>query len=125
MPKKDILELADQNGYDHTYEDCKSSSERHVANLLWNQGLYNNLPNEANDVLDNAVEMTKMTFNRRGRFDDEEPKYQIMNWDCGYSISSRHFGKTTAPDKFDEFRKAFKTLADKLAPMVYELGFLK
>ena len=124
MKKDDILTLADENGYDHTYDDCKSSSERYVADLLFNKGLYKNLSPEAKEVLDKAIDMTRNTFSRREQFDDENSKYQIMNWDCGY-YQLKELWKVYCPNDFKEFRLSFKRLQDKLIPMVYELGFLK
>lgn len=124
MKKDDILSLADENGYDHTYDDCKSSSERYVADLLFNKGLYENLSPEAKEVLDKAIDMTINTFSRREQFDDENSKYQIMNWDCGY-YQLKALWKVYCPKEFEDFRKSFKKLQDKLVPMVYELGFLK
>ena len=124
MKKDDILSLAEENGYDHTYDDCKSSSERYVADLLFNKGLYKNLSTEAKEVLDKAIEMTRNTFSRREQFDDENSKYQIMNWDCGY-YQLKELWKVYCPNDFKEFRLSFKRLKNKLIPMVYELGFLK
>lgn len=124
MKKDDILTLADENGYDHTYDDCKSSSERYVADLLFNKGLYEKLSPEAKEVLDKAIDMTRNTFSRREQFDDENSKYQIMNWDCGY-YQLKELWKVYCPNDFKEFRESFKRLQDKLIPMVYELGFLK
>lgn len=124
MKKDDILTLADENGYDHTYDDCKSSSERYVADLLFNKGLYEKLSPEAKEVLDKAIDMTRNTFSRREQFDDENSKYQIMNWDCGY-YQLKKLWKVYCPNDFKEFRLSFKRLQNKLIPMVYELGFLK
>ena len=124
MKKDDILSLSDENGYDHTFDDCKASSERYVADLLFNKGLYKNLSTEAKEVLDKAIDMTRNTFSRREQFDDENSKYQIMNWDCGY-YQLKELWKVYCPNDFKEFRLSFKRLQDKLIPMVYELGFLK
>lgn len=124
MKKDDILSLADENGYDHTYDDCKSSSERYVTDLLFNKGLYEKLSPEAKEVLDKAIDMTRNTFSRREQFDDENSKYQIMNWDSGY-YQLKELWKVYCPNDFKEFRESFKRLQNKLIPMVYELGFLK
>lgn len=124
MKKDDILSLADENGYDHTFDDCKASSERYVADLLFNKGLYENLSPEAKEVLDKAIDMTINTFSRREQFDDENSKYQIMNWDCGY-YQLKALWKVYCPNDFKDFRLSFKRLQEKLIPMVYELGFLK
>ena len=47
-----------------------------------------------------------------------------MNWDCGwYQIKAlaKEYGK----NQLDEFNALYKTLADKMRPMVFDLGFLK
>lgn len=124
MKKDDILSLADENGYDYTYDDCKASSERYVAGLLFNKGVYENLSPDAKEVLDKAIDMTRNTFSRREQFDEENSKYQIMNWDCGY-YQLKELWKVYCPNDFKEFRLSFKRLQNKLIPMVYELGFLK
>lgn len=68
--------------------------------------------------------MTRNTFSRREQFDNENSKYQIMNWDCGY-YQLKELWKVYCPNDFKEFRLSFKRLRNKLIPMVYELGFLK
>ena len=79
---------------------------------------------EAQAVLDKACDIVRKTFKYRELFNEEHPEYQINNWDCGwYQIKA--LAKEYAKEDLEEFKKLYKTLADKMRPMVYELGFLK
>ena len=120
MGKNDILALCNEDGFDSTYNDCSKSSERYVYGLL--QGI--ELSSEAQAVLDMAKELTIKSFKYRKMFNEEHPEYQVMNWDCGwYQIKA--VVKEYMPNEYKEFDKLYKALAEKMKPMVYELGFLK
>lgn len=120
MSRDDIKELANENGFDFTYNDANVSSERYVYTKL--QGI--ELSPEAREVLDNAIELTKKSFRFREMFNDEHPEYQILNWDCGW-YQIKGMLKEYMPNEYKEFTNVYKKLADKMRPMVYELGFLK
>ena len=120
MSKNDIMSLASENGYDFTFNDANVSNERYVYAKL--QGI--ELSAEAKAVLDLAIELTKASFKYRGLFDEEHSEYQIMNWDCGW-YQIKGMLKEYMPNELKEFNEVFKALADKMRPMVYELGFLK
>ena len=120
MGKDEMMKLANENGYDECYNDCKVSNERYVYGLLKDI----ELSAEAKAVLDKAIEITRKTFAYRGLFNEEHVEYQVMNWDCGwYQIKA--IAKEYAKDDYKVFCDLFKKLADKMRPMVYELGFLK
>ena len=120
MSKNEIMNLANENHFDETYNDARVSEERFVYKKL--QEI--ELSKEAQDVLDKAIELTKKSFQMRETFNIEHPEYQIMNWDCGwYQIKA--VLKEYFPDDLKEFQELYKILADKMRPMVYELGFLK
>jgi len=120
MSKNDIMSLASENGYDFTFNDANVSNERYVYTKL--QGI--ELSEEAKAVLDMAIELTKASFKYREMFDEEHPEYQIMNWDCGW-YQIKGMLKEYMPEALKEFNELYKKLADKMKPMVYELGFLK
>ena len=120
MSKNDIMSLAEENSFDFTYNDAKVSNERYVYTKL--QGI--ELSKEAKDVLDKAIDLTKKSFRYRELFNDERPEYQIMNWDCGW-YQIKGMLKEYMPNELKEFTELYKKLADKMRPMVYELGFLK
>lgn len=120
MSKEDVISLANENGFDFTYNDAKVSSERYVYTKL--QGV--ELSAEAKAVLDKAIELTKKSFKYRELFNEEHSEYQIMNWDASY-YQLKAMWKEFMPNELKEFNELFKALADKMRPMVYELGFLK
>ncbi len=120
MSKSEIESLANKYNNDDCYNDAHTSSERFVYNKL--QTI--TLSPEAKAVLDKASDIVRNTFKYRELFNQEHPEYQINNWDCGwYQIKA--LAKEYAKSDYDEFVKLYKKLADKMRPMVYELGFLK
>jgi hypothetical protein len=104
----------------NTYNDAKVSQERFVYNKL--QKI--TLSQQAQAVLDKAIQLTKKSFEYRELFNSEFPQYQILNWDCGWyqikAILKQYFKQD-----LEDFSKLYKILADKMKPLVYELGFLK
>ena len=120
MQKNEIMNLANENNFDFTYNDARVSEERYVYKRLKEI----TLSKEAQDVLDKAIELTKKSFKYRELFNQEHPEYQIMNWDCGWyqikAVLKEYFS-----EDLKEFQELYKILADKMRPMVYELGFLK
>ena len=120
MSKSEIEDLANTYKNDDCYADVHTASERFVYQKL--QEI--ELSPEAQAVLDKANEIVKKTFPYRNLYNDSHPEVQINNWDCGwYQIKA--LTKEYAKEDLEEFRKLYKTLADKMRPMVYELGFLK
>ena len=120
MSKDEVMELANENNLDFTYNDARVSNERYVYTKL--QEI--ELSQEAKAVLDKAIELTKMSFKYRELFNDEHPEYQILNWDCGW-YQIKGMLKEFMPNELKEFSELYKALAEKMRPMVYELGFLK
>lgn len=122
MSKQELLDLAEEYNNDYTYEDALNSDERFVYTKL--QEIKNDLSPEAKAVLDKATELVKKSFKYREMFNESHPEYQINNWDCGF-YQIKALLKEFMPDDLKEFRAVYKQLADKMRPMVYELGFLK
>ena len=120
MSRNDIMEMANENNFDFTWNDANVSGERYVYTKL--QEI--ELSQEAKAVLDKAIELTKKSFGYRELFNEEHPEYQMMNWDCGW-YQIKGMLKEYMPNELKEFTELFKALADKMRPMVYELGFLK
>lgn len=120
MSKSEIELLANEYNNDDCYNDAHTSPERFVYKKL--QEI--ELTPEAQAVLDKACDIVRKTFKYRELFNEDHPEYQINNWDCGwYQIKA--LAKEYAKDDLEEFKKLYKALADKMRPMVYELGFLK
>ena len=120
MSKSDIMRLAEDNSNDFAYDDARTSGERFV--YMWLQN--HKLSIEAQAVLDKAIEMVKKSFKYRELFAEDNPNYQISNWDAGF-YQLKALWKQYLPDDFSEFKSLYKNLADKMRPMVYELGFLR
>lgn len=113
----EMAEKANEVGNDEMYNDARVSSDRYVYTKL--QGI--TLSAEAQAVLDKANEILDATMKRRMVFDAEKSEYQVNNWDCGwYQIKAM-----ATKEELKEFKVLFDKLADKMRPMVYELGFLK
>lgn len=120
MGKDEVIELADKNGNSECYADAMNSDDRFVYNWLKTA----TLSAEANAVLEKAKEIVRITFEKRDDFAAEKPEYQLNNWDCGwYQIKA--LAEKWAPVELAEFDTLYKALAEKMHPMVYELGFLK
>ena len=122
MSKQEMLDLAEEYHNDYTYEDALNSEERFVYLKL--QEIKDDLSPEAKAVLDKATDLVKKSFKYREMFNESHPEYQINNWDCGF-YQIKALLKEFMPDDLKEFRAIYKQLADKMRPMVYELGFLK
>lgn len=120
MSRDEIMSLANENGNDFCYNDANVSKNRYVYTLLQNR----TLSMEAQEVLNKANEIVRKTFRYRQLFDEDNERYQINNWDCGwYQIKA--LAKEYAKDDFEEFKTIYKKLSKKMLPKVYELGFLK
>ena len=120
MSKDEMVNLANENNNDECYEDARTDKDRYVYTLLENT----ELSDDAKAVLDKAREIVRETFAYRNIFNESNSDYQINNWDCGwYQIKA--LAKEFCKKKLEEFNILYKKLADKMRPMVYELGFLK
>lgn len=120
MSKSEIESLANEYNNDDCYNNAHTSPERFVYKKL--QEI--ELSPEAQAVLDKACDIVRKTFKYRELFNDIMPEAQINNWDCGF-YQIKLLCKEFAPDLLKEFKDVYKQLADKMRPMVYELGFLK
>jgi hypothetical protein len=123
MSKEEIINLANQNNYAELYNDARTDSDRYVYNLLFGeQRIYDQLSDEAKDVLDSATNLVRLSFGIRRNFADDTN--HLNSWDAGYA-QLKLLWKEYYTDQFKEFRAKYKVLEDKMRPMVYELGFLK
>ena len=122
MSKNEMAELANQNNYNELYNDVRTDSDRHVHTLLFGkEDIYNQLSDNAKDVLDSATNLVRLSFGMRRNFADDTN--HLNSWDAGYA-QLKLLWKEYFPEQFKEFRAKYKVLEDKMRPMVYELGFL-
>ncbi|MDA9016387.1 hypothetical protein N9H63_00145 [bacterium] len=122
MSKDRMKELADENGYDNLYNDARTSSDRHVYNLLFGEErIYDKLSDDAKAVLDKATELVEQSMTLRQVMADDYN--HLDSWDAGYA-QLKLVWKEYFEEDFKEFRQLYKTLEDRMRPLVYELGFL-
>lgn len=79
---------------------------------------------EGKAVLDAFAACIKASAPFRREFGQSHPELQLDHWDCGYR-QLRELFKTACPEELKTFKAALKALKAKLAPMIYELGFLR
>ena len=117
-----MKELADENGYDELYNDARTASDRHVYKLLFGEErIYDKLSDDAKAVLDKATEMVENSIQMRQMMANDEN--HLNSWDAGYA-QLKLVWKEYFPEDFKEFRELYKSLEDRMRPLVYELGFL-
>jgi hypothetical protein len=122
MSKEEMTNLANNGNYPELYNDARTDSDRYVYNLLFGeQRIYDQLSDEAKDVLDTATNLVRLSFGMRRNFADDTN--HLNSWDAGYA-QLKLLWKEYYPEQFKEFRDKYKVLEDKMRPMVYELGFL-
>ena len=118
------MELADFFGNNSTVKSCFDDQERFVWKYMNDKGLIDTMSDEARDVLDKAVELTKKSFPYREEFNKDHPDFHINNWDCGYA-QLKVLWETYMEHEFKEFRKSYRKLTNKLKTQVFMLGILK
>lgn len=116
---KIIATSANACNNDETYNDASTMPESFVCRKLKSL----KLSLEAQEVLDKANELLEKSMKYRKVFNDEHPEYQILNADQGWYCIKAML-KEYMPNELKSFREIYKKLADKMKPMVYELGFL-
>ena len=122
LSKEEMLTLANEYNNSDLYNDARTDINRFVYKFIEEHKL--EFSQDALDVLEAASNLIRSSFKYRQLFNDEEPKYQINNWDCGwYQIKA--LCKMFCPDDLKTFMGIYKKFADKLRPQVYELGFLR
>jgi hypothetical protein len=122
MSKDRMKELTDENGYDNLYNDARTSSDRHVYNLLFGEErIYDKLSDDAKAVLDKATELVEQSLQMRQVMADDHN--HLDSWDAGYA-QLKLVWKEYFEEDFKEFRQLYKNLEGRMSPLVYELGFL-
>lgn len=122
MSKDEILELANDNNNDDCYNDALTTDERYVYTILRDR--YNELSEPAKALLEAGKALVRDSFKYRILFNEEEPKYQINNWDAGW-YQIKQLCNMYMPERMKEFRKQFNAFSKYIEPQVYDLGFLR
>ena len=122
MPTAKMQELANNNRYDEMYQDAQGVDDRFVCKWL-NEHKAEISP-EAQAVLDYATTLVEQSMKYRNIFNEDNENYQIMNFDCGW-YQIKGMLKEYMPNELKQFNDLYKKLAEKMRPLVYEIGFLK
>lgn len=122
MKRNEMINIANEIGYDEIYHDAKNSSDSFVCKKL--EEVYPLLSNEAKDVLNMAKELTIKSMDMRKLMADMDSSLHLNCWDAGWS-QIKLVLKQYHQEELKEFRSKYKKLEDKLIPMIYELNFLK
>lgn len=120
LSKHQMMELAKEYNYEELYNDALISNERFIYKYLNTI----TLSKEAQAVLDKATELLIKGFKYRQQENDEHREYHLNTFDASF-YQNKIIWKKYLPNEYNEFQKLFKTLCDKVRPMIYELGFLK
>ena len=122
MPTAKMQELANNNRYDEMYQDAQGVDDRFVCKWL-NEHKAEISP-EAQEVLDYATTLVEQSMKYRNVFNEDNENYQIMNFDCGW-YQIKGMLKEYMPNELKQFNDLYKKLAEKMRPLVYEVGFLR
>lgn len=125
MSVKDIEDLA---GGLYTKEDINTKIEDDIEEFGNERFVYKKLQEvelsqDAQEVLDKAIELVKSSFKYRKEFNEKHPEYHINTWDAGW-YQIKGILKEYMPNELKEFNSMYKALEDRMRPLVYELGFL-
>lgn len=134
MSAEEIKDLADEHSNEAVYSDVNENGAERFTNKLLEQIELSNevsLSAEAQAVLTTVKEITIKTFKYRKDFDKAKPEYHINSWDAGW-YQIRGLADWVIKNGLDkevetlqeQFKQQFTTLADKMQPLVYDLGFL-
>lgn len=133
MKYQNTLEHLDTKDTIALYRDCKAYSSKDVfGNAVEStpdpymskvlSGL--NLSHEAQIVLDKLNALWLVSLPVRERYAAGKLDLHLTTWDAGvYQL--KHLWRDLFPDEWSYLQKAYKTLAEKLKPGVYDHGFLK
>lgn len=111
----DINNEVEQDLYDN------ADDERYVYKELQRV----TLSSDAKAVLDKATELIHKSFKYRKVVSEQHPEYHLNTWDMGYYQLNKLIQEIPSlSEEWKEFRALYKTLEDRMRPLVYELGFL-
>lgn len=99
-------------------------NDKDEQRYILSSGKLNDLTEEGKVCLSAYRSCFLASKNQRPEYSAQNPKYQLDRWDCGY-FQQKDFFEKACPAEHKELKKCIKALADKMRPMVYELGFLR
>lgn len=113
-------EVEDKPSLRVIYDDLRGDDDRFVARRI----MQRNFSTEAKAVLDSANKIWKQTLDSRAFMFYDYPDFYLNAWDAGWYQIKRINELFPAPT-YDEFKKNFTILKEKIAKGVYQLGMLQ
>lgn len=113
--KKETYELL---GYD--WKQNSKDDSRYIRS----SGKLDSLTEEGQKVLDDFKACLTASAKARPEYYKAHPELQVNRWDAGWRQLKGLF-EEACPAEINKLKEDFKTLKDKMLPMVYSLGFLR
>lgn len=82
-----------------------------------------NFSSEAQAVLNSANKVWRQTLKSRSAMFDDYPEFYLNAWDAGW-YQIKRINELFPASGYDEFKRKFEILKNKIANNVYELGML-
>lgn len=101
------------------YDDMRGDHDRYVALEIQKR----EFSDEAQEVLRIAKLVWKDTLTKRSLMFDDFPEYYLEAWDAGW-FQIKKINERYPSEHYDEFKKAFQKLKEKISKNVYKLGML-
>jgi len=120
MPNKQMLQLANENGFDELYHDATGDHDRFVFKKIQESSF----SKDAAEVLNKAIELVIKTFPYREQLHEEHPEWHLNTWDAGW-YQIKLILKKYFKDDLKEFNLLYKKFENRMREGVYKFGFLK
>lgn len=120
MSNEQMLQLANENGFDELYHDATGDHDRFVFNKIKESSF----SSDAVDVLNKANELVIKTFPYRQQLHEEHPEWHLHAWDAGW-YQIKLILKKYFKDDLKEFNILYKEFENRMREGVYKFGFLK
>lgn len=120
MPNSQMLQLANENGFDELYHDATGDHDRFVFNKIKESSF----SKDAIEVLNKAIELVIKTFPYREQLHEEHPEWHLHAWDAGW-YQIKKVLNTYMKDDLKEFNELHKEFENRMREGVYKFGFLK
>lgn len=122
--RAEALKALDTSETPTLYRDCKAESTDSHFGALLRDGLRDRLSPDAKKVLDLLDALWVKSLPVRESYAAGKPELHLMAHDAGvYQL--KHLWRDLFPTEWAELQTAFKALAERLQPGVYEYGFLR
>lgn len=121
---QETSDLADEH-FAEVYQDAKGQKDRYVHLELERLIKDSKLSREALDVLEAGRKLFRDTFPLRQSLHTQYPDLHLNTWDCGFWQLRTALKRAGLESYMSDLSNKYEKLAEKMRPLVYELGFLK